>query len=77
MKEQKENIHEAQKQIESKDIDLNQLKKKVREVEEERLVLEKEKERLSEEKLIMEKTAKLEEESLKKRIKTHEDYAKQ
>jgi hypothetical protein len=56
---------------------LEELKQKIRVLEEDCATISKERERLYEEKHIIDKRNKIEQESLKKRITMHEEFAKQ
>eukprot|EP00347_Sterkiella_histriomuscorum_P021698 403333074 len=70
-------LTQSQTQSEEKSQQIDQLKQQVRQLEQDIIVVSKEKERISEEKQIIEKRARIEEESLRKRIHIHEENAKQ
>ena len=63
--------------LKGKDQDLDKLKGKAIELENENITVRKDRERINDEMNLNEKRSKIEEESLKKRIKLHEEFAKE
>ena len=61
----------------AKDQELEKQKSQINELVNECITIGKEKERIEEEKVMVDKRNKIEEDSLKKRIKLHEEFAKE
>ncbi|CDW80474.1 UNKNOWN [Stylonychia lemnae] len=76
IQDQLQTIDNQRKLIDEKREETENLRVQLRQLEDENNILQKQNERLAEEKSMSEKKSRIEEESLRKRIQIHEDFAK-